>query len=77
MGKQRYTNCMLTIIALALVSLVLQRFPLVASAVAQESQPQPMRVVIVGWDIPPHAAFPVAIADQTLRGNNPIPVIVK
>jgi hypothetical protein len=77
MGTQRYTNCVLTIIALALVSLALQRFPLVTSAIAQNSQPQPVRVVIVGWDMPPHSAFPVAIADQTLRGNNPIPVIVK
>jgi hypothetical protein len=77
MGTQRYTNCVLTVIALTLVCLVLQRFPLIGSAVAQNSVSQPTQVVIVGWNVPPRVAFPVTIVDQTLRADNPMPVIVK
>lgn len=77
MGTQRYTNTVLTIIALALVTLVLQRFPLLASAVAQESPSRPTQVLIVGWQLPPRSALPVAIVGQALNGGNPLPVIVK
>jgi len=74
MSTLRYTNGILTLIALCLAVLVVQRLSIISTALAQPAA-QPTPVVIVGWSLKQQGPLPVNLAGLSNHPSVPVSIV--